>query len=191
MRGAEHYQGSVVTVGPEASAAEIADEMDQYAVGCVVVVDDAHGLLGIVTDRDLMRRVVVPGLDPDAARAADVMTSEVVAASTEEPLERVLAEMGEAGVRRLPVLKEGRVVGLVALDDVVCELGRELSDVRETVRGEVLGSRRAAGSRRRREDLEAALETLRGEVSALGQQASDWVHRELDAVRDRLGRHDG
>lgn len=186
MRGAGHYRAEVVRIGPDAGVAEAAERMDRFAVGCLVVVDAAGGTVGILTDRDLLRRVVAAGRDRERTRVADVMTRELVSASSRDPLERLLECMRSAGVRRLPILEDGRLVGLVSLDDVVAELGRELGDVRAALRDEVLGSRRGARRRRRREELEGALETLRGEVGDLGQQVIEWLTREVEGVRERL-----
>lgn len=185
-----HYEGEVATVGTGATAVEIADCMDEHAVGCVVVTDDARSPVGIVTDRDLMRRVVAAGRDPEKTRATEIMSGDLATVSNEEPLERVLDRMRAAGVRRLPVVSHGRLVGIVALDDVVSELGRELGDLREALRSEVLGARRQAARRRRREQIDATLEDLRSQVVRLGGQSRDWIERELESVRRALRRGD-
>lgn len=186
MRDVGHYRAEVVRIAPEAGVADAAERMDRFAVGCLVVVDATGGVVGLVTDRDLMRRVVAAGRDGQQTRVADVMTEKVVTATTRDPLERLLEQMRSAGVRRIPVLEDGRLAGLVSLDDIVAELGRELGDVRGALRDEVLGARRGARRRRRREELEEALETLRGEMGDLGQQVIDWLQREVEGVRERL-----
>ncbi len=186
MRKAEHYRGPVVKVAPDAPVAEVADRMDEFAVGCVVVCDDAGGPLGIVTDRDLLRRVVAPGQDPEKLQARDVMSGDLLTGRSSEPLEQILDRMRQRGVRRLPILGDSRLVGLVTLDDVVAELGRELRDVREAVRGEVLGSRRVAGRRRFREQFEDLFESLRVEANDFEQQTRKWVQQEIESLRARL-----
>jgi CBS domain-containing protein len=187
MRHSGHYQTSVVTVQGHVPVADVADRMDLHATGCVVVVDEDHAPIGVITDRDLTRRVVARGLDPDKTTAADVMTPDPRMAEMDEPLERVVARMQEHGVRRLPVQDRGRLVGIVALDDIVSELGRELGDIREAYRSEVLGGRRTARQRRRRENLEALLEDVRNEVAQLGAQSLEWIEREVEGLRRRLG----
>jgi signal-transduction protein with cAMP-binding, CBS, and nucleotidyltransferase domain len=187
MRHSGHYETGAVTVTPETKVVEVADRMDLHGVGTVVVVDGERRPLGIVTDRDLMRRVVAPHRDAEKTLASDVMTPDPVTGEVDEPLERVLARMRERKVRRLPILRDGRVVGLVALDDVICELGRELSEVREALRAEVIGARRSAPRRRRRERVESAFEELRSEVAQAGTNALEWIEREVGALRKRLG----
>lgn len=187
MRHSGHYERGAVTVAPETKVADVADRMDLHGVGTVVVVDGERRPLGIVSDRDLMRRVVAPNRDPEKTLASDVMTADPATGEVDEPLERVLARMRERKVRRLPILREGRVVGLVALDDVVCELGHELSEVREALRAEVIGARRSALGRRRRERAESVIGELRAEVMQAGTNALEWLEREVGALRKRLG----
>lgn len=187
MREARHYLGPVVTATPDDSVFTVADRMDLHAVGSVVVVDEARRPVGIVTDRDLLRRVVLPARDPDATPVGEVMSAEPVTAECDEPLEALLRRMADAGVRRLPVLEDGRLAGLVSLDDIVSELARELGEIREAIRGEVLGSRRAAPARRRRERLETSLEELRLQIQGLGRSGRSWLRREVEELRRRLG----
>jgi len=188
VRNTSHYESGVVQVGPEDDVGTIVSEMIHYAVGCVVVVDGETRPLGIVTDRDLLRRVVCEGRDPRTTHAKDVMTAEPVTGRTDEPLERILEKMKSLGVRRLPIVHEEKVVGLVSLDDIVSEIGRELADVRAALRSEVLGARRDAQRRRRRDDVAATLEVLRGQMAEISAESRDWIHRELEALRKRLGR---
>ena len=183
MRTVRHYESEVVTAAPTASARALADRMDAYAVGCVVVVDGERAPVGIVTDRDLVRRVVAPGRDADKTRAADVMTAELVLGSSDDRLEWVVSKMKARAVRRLPIVRDGRLVGIVTLDDVVSELGRECRDLRAALRSEVLGARREAGRRRRREELEAALAEVRATLGELGAQSQQWLRRELRGLR--------
>jgi len=187
MRKSNHYESVVVKVRPDDTVCKIADEMSYYAVGCVVVVAEGGDLLGIVTDRDLLRRVVCARRDPEQTRAEEIMTADPITGSTEEPLERLLEKMKSVGARRLPIVRDDEVVGLVSLDDIVSEIGRELGDVRAALRSEVLGSRRDAQRRRRRDELATAIEELRSQMASIGSDSMDWIQREVEAMRRRLG----
>lgn len=187
MRNAAHYESVVVKVHPSDTVSRIVDEMSHYAVGCVVVVDARRRPVGVVTDRDLLHRVICVGRDPEKTGAEEVMTADPVCGATDDPLERILAKMKSAGVRRLPIVREEQVVGVVSIDDIVAEIGRELADVRAALRNEVLDARRTAQRRRRRDEIAAAVEVLRAQVARLGADSVDWIQRELDAVRKRLG----
>ena len=187
MRESSHYESGVVKVQPEDPVTKIVDEMVYYAVGCVVVADEDRRPLGIVTDRDLLWRVVCAGRDPAKTPAKEVMTPDPVTGSTDETLERLLEKMKSAGARRLPIVRNGEVVGLVSLDDIVAEMGRELGDIRAAIRSEVLGARQTAQRRRRRDDIAATFEELRHQMANIGTDSRDWVRREMETLRKRLG----
>lgn len=188
MRHAGHYRTGAVRVLAEMSVAEVAERMDSHGVGSVVVVDAERRPVGIVTDRDLLCRVVARGGDAAKTNAGDVMTPRPATGSVEEPIETLLERMREHRVRRLPIVEEGVLVGLVSLDDLISELARELGDLREAWRAEVLGGRREARSRRRREHLEEVFEDVRSEVVELGSRSLEWLEREVAALRKRVRR---
>jgi CBS domain-containing protein len=187
MRDASHYESGVVCVGAADDVCKVVQEMERNAVGCVVVVDAERRPLGVVTDRDLLRRVVCAGLDPEQTRADAVMTAHPITGRTDEPLERIIEKMKSGGIRRIPIVRDGEVAGFVALDDVISEIGRELGDIRAALRGEVLGARREARIRSRREEIAATIEELRNHVANLGVDSMQWCKRELDDLRKRLG----
>lgn len=174
-----------VSVGPDASVAEIADAMDDQSVGSVLVVDGAGKLLGIVTDRDLVRRVVASGRDAGKTRAQDVMTSEVVTASSGEQLPIIIEKLRLHGIRRLPLLAEGRVSSVVSLDDVVFHLLSALFNVAETTRLEVLEAERGARRRRRQAAREDAFEEVQAHLASLGHDVAARLRGELARVLGR------
>jgi signal-transduction protein with cAMP-binding, CBS, and nucleotidyltransferase domain len=96
-------------------------------VGAVVVLTDDGRPVGIVTDRDLVTRVLAEGRAPDT-EARFFMTPEPITVRASARLDDVVATMRSAGVRRLPIVSaDGAVVGLVALDDITVLLSGELS----------------------------------------------------------------
>jgi CBS domain-containing protein len=92
--------------------------MVERNIGAVPVI---HGgkLVGIFSERDLMRRVVAAGLDPRATCMAEVMTDDPMAVGTGEDLETCMALMRRHGFRHLPVCHEGQLVGMVSLRDIL------------------------------------------------------------------------
>jgi signal-transduction protein with cAMP-binding, CBS, and nucleotidyltransferase domain len=181
-----NYETPVAKVGETATVREVADLMANYSVGCVVVVDADRRPIGIVTDRDLCTRVVARRLDPAATAVAAVMTKPAQVARSDEPLEAVAARMRQAGVRRLPVVEDGRLVGIVALDDLVTSLGSELSWLGSAAKLEVREGLREARSSRRRAELEETLASLEASALATGREAFDFVAKEFETLRDRL-----
>ena len=92
--------------------------MSDKRVGAVVVIE-ADRLVGVLSERDIMGRVVARGLDPDQARVGEVMTREIVVATAEESLDDGLRKMKQAGCRHLPVVVGDRYVGMVSLRDLL------------------------------------------------------------------------
>jgi CBS domain-containing protein len=108
------------------SVQQAAERMHQRTVGTLIVVDDTQQPIGIVTDRDLVIRVLAEGRDPQATTVGRAMTAQPETALEDTPLELALERMGRGGFRRMPVVdNSGRLVGLVTLDDILLLLAGE------------------------------------------------------------------
>jgi len=94
-------------------------------------------------------------------------------------------------VRRVVVLREGRLSGLVTVDDLVVELGRELDDIGEATRRAVESGRRRGHRERRRADMEDTLSELRSSVERAGRDVADFLSREFESLRERVRRPSG
>jgi CBS domain-containing protein len=182
-----HYQRAVATAGPDARAVEIADTMQFRAVGSVVIVDADDRPIGIVTDRDLTCRVIAKGLDPEATPARDFMSQPLVTVDAKEPLERVAQRMREAGVRRMPVVRDGKLIGLVALDDLLFRVGRELENLIRAVAIEMEASRKRGKREQRRGEWDETISDARSKVEHASREAFDFLAREFEALRERVG----
>ena len=104
-----------------ASAADVAKLMRHYDVGSVPVVEDGN-LVGIITDRDIALRVVAEARDPYTTSAGEIATADPLAAEPGESLEEAYLQMATWRLRRLPVVKGERLVGMLAQADLVHEL---------------------------------------------------------------------
>lgn len=121
----------------EATCRETAQLLRDEGVGCVVVAEDERPL-GIVTDRDLVVRVMAAGLDPGKTLLRDVMSGDPIFLAGERSVDQVIATMREQCVRRIPVVDaEGRLEGVLALDDLLLLLAGQLGDLAETIRSEL------------------------------------------------------
>lgn len=90
-----------------------------------VVVLDEERLVGVVSERDCALRVLLPGLDATRTWAAEVMTRDVITVAPSDPIERCMVEMTGRSIRHLPVVQDGRVIGMISVGDVAKEAIRE------------------------------------------------------------------
>ena len=111
----------LLRLGPTVSVREAARKMSERHVAVVIVTEGADRLDGIFTESDLLDRVVVPGLDPDATPLSKVMTANPATVGPEQTVGEALAVMDGKGVRHLPVAEEGRVLGVVSMHDFIGE----------------------------------------------------------------------
>lgn len=100
-----------------ASVAEACLAMRDRGVGAVIVADGDHRLMGIFTGRDAVCRVLADGLSPDKAILADVMTRDPATIPADATAIQALRLMADGGFRHLPVVADGRVVGIVSRGD--------------------------------------------------------------------------
>lgn len=127
----------VDTADPKESVAVVAQRMHQRAVGTLIVVDEAWGVLGIVTDRDLVARVLAKGLSPLETVVRDVMTIAPKTVVENTTIESALLIMRTGRFRRVPVVDtRNRLVGLVTLDDVLMLLGEEFGQIGRLIKRE-------------------------------------------------------
>jgi CBS domain-containing protein len=108
---------------PNATVADAAEVMAQEDVGPVPIVEDGR-LVGIVTDRDIVVRVVAEGRDPNATTVREIASTELVTVSPDDDLDEALNLLAQRQVRRLPVVEGDRLVGIVAQADVA-RLGKD------------------------------------------------------------------
>jgi CBS domain-containing protein len=126
----------VDTVHFDESVLDSARRMRDRQVGTVVVVDEMRPV-GILTDRDLTVRVLAAGLDPEAARVSEVMTPAPTTIGEDDSIETAVGYMRAGRFRRLPVVgRDGRVIGILALDDVLELVCAELADIGQLLKRE-------------------------------------------------------
>ncbi|MCI0456717.1 MAG: CBS domain-containing protein [Gemmataceae bacterium] len=136
MKTIEKFVKRVVTAAPGDALAAVAQQMERHHVGAVVIVEN-HRPVGIVTDRDLALQLGAHGVAPRTP-VGEVMSTPVQTVSSDDGVFDTSQVMKESGVRRLPVVDEdGRLVGLVALDDLLLVLSRELSNLTESIQTEM------------------------------------------------------
>ena len=125
-----------VTVPPERSLVEVAKLMDEAAVGAVVIVEDEKPV-GIVTDRDLTVRALARKL-PSDSRVDAVMSTEVVTLGATADLREAVRIFTEHPFRRLPLVEEGHMVGMLTVDDLLMDVVSDLANLVRPITGEVI-----------------------------------------------------
>jgi CBS domain-containing protein len=119
-----------VAVSPDTSIADVARLMRDRDTGAILVTE-ADRVRGIVTDRDIAVRGVAEGVDPTSTRVADVATMDVMTISPGSHVEDSIRMMRERAIRRVPVVEDGRPVGILSIGDLAIERDSEsaLADI--------------------------------------------------------------
>ncbi len=131
-------QTNLVTVTPKTSIYEAATLMDEENVGTVLVVGEQKKLLGMVTDRQIVTRVIAHKRDLGTTTVDEIMTKWPMTIFPESTCKEALDIMGDYGYRRLPVEKDGELAGIISISDLapvvefddecISDMVRELSD---------------------------------------------------------------
>lgn len=113
----EKSRHEVISVGPAASVLEAARMMNEHHIGSLVVLEGAR-LQGIFTERDVMRRVVAEGRNPDTTPVGDVMTHPVACAAPHTAYTELCTVMRKKRIRHLPVVEDDQVLGMISIGDL-------------------------------------------------------------------------
>jgi CBS domain-containing protein len=110
----------VVTIAPAASVADAVALLAQHRIGAVVVQDEADGIAGIISERDIVH-AMAKDAKALAKAVSSIMTRSVVTCSERDTVDAVMAQMTHGRFRHLPVVAGGRMTGIVSIGDVVKE----------------------------------------------------------------------
>ncbi len=139
MQVRELMNQSVVSITPGESASLAARLLARHQLGALPVCGEDGGLRGIVTDRDIVTRCVAAETDPHKVPIREIMSRNCAVISPEEDAAEAARLMGAGQVRRLPVLEDGKVVGMVSLGDLAkcracdMEAAEALSEISENI----------------------------------------------------------
>jgi CBS domain-containing protein len=111
--------GEVYSVGPEATLYEALEVMADKNVGAVLVLDPAGAVLGIFTERDFVRKFMIKGRSGEGTKVKEIMTARVLYVGPATSVSDCMNLMTEKRVRHLPVMLDGKPVGIVSIGDVV------------------------------------------------------------------------
>ena len=110
---------NVVTIEPERTLAEVARLLDEKRIGAVVVSDAGHVVLGIISERDIVRALARAGAAALDQPASKHMTAKVITCTGRSPLSELMAIMTEGKFRHVPVVEDGGLRGIVSIGDIV------------------------------------------------------------------------
>ena len=110
---------AVVTIGPDATVADLVRGLREERIGAMVVSEDGRSVLGIISERDVVRGLAERGPRIMDASVAELMTRDVVTCTLRDTVKQVMAEMTRRRVRHIPVLADGALCGIVSIGDVV------------------------------------------------------------------------
>ena len=130
---AELIEGQILTViEPGWTVRTAAERMAERNIGAVAVVDDG-ALAGVFSERDIMARVVARGLNPEDTHVSSVMTKDIVVACSTDRVDSALQKMHAIGSRHLPVVDDGKLVGMISIRDLL-----EIDDAAQRARATFL-----------------------------------------------------
>lgn len=158
----------LVVLSSKNSVLEAARAMENNSIGAIVVQDRGR-IVGIVTDRDLAVRALGHKLHPENTSIADVMTPSPLTLTLEDSREKAIALMQQGNVRRIPLTENGRVVGMVTLDDLLLDEAAPLDELAAIVQAQIGegGPAESPRSPARRRSLARAEATLSRFVNAV------------------------
>jgi len=121
----------VETVKENAPAHKVAELMDKDDFGCIVVTNEEGKPLGIITERDLVVRVLAKNVKPDAVNAKEVMTSPLITIEPDETISEAARRMSRLNIRRLGVIYRGQLIGILASKDILAVMPELIETIQE------------------------------------------------------------
>jgi CBS domain-containing protein len=108
---------NVITLSADASVYDAVKLMNKNKIGCLVVVDNSH-IVGILTERDLLERVLEKCKNPKETKVSEIMTKHVITGKPDMELSEATEVMFKNKVKKLPIIEKNRLVGMVTLTDI-------------------------------------------------------------------------
>lgn len=124
---------NVVTGSPDESVADVVRKLHENEVTSMIIVEDDEPR-GLVGHRDISKALLDPEFDAETTPIGEFLTDDLVTVDVEEGLYDLLDMLSDEGLRRVPVVEDGKLVGIISISDVVVLLGMELQHVANAIR---------------------------------------------------------
>lgn len=131
----------VATVSPDATVGDAVAKLAEHNVGALVVSSDGQSVDGIISERDVVRRLAADGTDTLTLAVRDLMKAEVATCDGHDDTERIMSVMTDGRFRHMPVVTDGRLTGIISIGDVVKVRIGELATEREQLVGYIRDGR--------------------------------------------------
>jgi len=124
----------VIAIGEDAPANRIAELMDKHDLGCIIVTNKEGKPLGIITERDLVVRVLAKNAKPDTLKANEVMTSPLITIEPDATISDAARKMSKLDIRRLGVIYKKQITGLLSSKDILGVMPELIEIIQERAR---------------------------------------------------------
>jgi CBS domain-containing protein len=131
---------AVHSVPPETTIGEVVHALSRRRVGAVLVLASDGRIAGIISERDIIHGLADHGARLLDLKVADIMTKAVVSCTPEHTVDEIMREMTNRRIRHLPVLKDGKLAGIISIGDVVKSRLEELSAESDMLRNYIVGA---------------------------------------------------
>ncbi|MGB9675945.1 MAG: cyclic nucleotide-binding/CBS domain-containing protein [Candidatus Bathyarchaeales archaeon] len=121
----------VVTIEENAPVNKVAELMDKHGLGCIIITSKDGKPLGIITERDLVGRVLAKNAKPDSVKANEVMTSPLITIEPDATISEAARRMSRLNIRRLGVIYKGQLIGLLSSKDILSVMPELLETIQE------------------------------------------------------------
>ncbi len=111
----------IITIGADATVEGAVEIMNKYDIGCLIVVEGRKPI-GIVTERDMLKRVLLQKRNPRKTKVDNIMSKPLIVSTPKTEIRNAVRVMNERRIKKLPVIENGNLLGLVSLTDVVRSL---------------------------------------------------------------------
>ena len=125
--------GEVITVEADSTVKDAVKLMNKHEIGCLIV-EEEEKVVGIVTERDFLKRIIEDSRDPEKTKISEIMTNPLIVGSVNMKIEDAIKNMFTYKIKKLPVVENGHLVGLVTLTDIARIAGVE-SLIIKVIRG--------------------------------------------------------